>query len=648
MGERMPRGRARAIGVVAAALLAALSLAACDPFDDSPAPVRFQEVSVASWRVDGIGWATQIVGGTLYVGGAFANVTSPDGTTTVPRANLAAFDLATGALRPEFRADANGTVRSLAFDGTRLFVGGSFASVNGTSRSRLAAVDPATGAVDPAWNAGANSNVYALDAHDDRLYVGGSFSTLRSEPRSRFAVLDAATAAVLPPAPAFDATVTSLVASPSGEAVYVGGSFTTVAGAANRWLVELDRDGVVRPVDWGLDGAPYDLDIDGTGTRLAVAQTGAGNQGSWHDVATGRRLFRQRCDGDAQAVTVIDGSMFTGFHEACDGDTTQRLTGNDTGDSVRDLDLQPTFDRYWGVRALDGTPDQLVVAGDFTSISGVAVQGFAILPRRDVPAGPVRLDGAATWRYQDGQAPVPAGWTKRGFDSDAWPEGRAPLGYGDGDEATVLPAGALPGAKPITSYFRTGFTASAVPETLTLRLQADDGAVVYLNGVEVARDNMPTGPITADTRAVANRSGSEEQAVRELALPPELVAVGINTLAVEVHQDSPSSSDVSFLASLRSTPAAVAPTTTATTTTTSTTTTIPDTTTTTIADTTTTSTAVPDTTTTVPDTTTTIPDTTTTFDTTTTTDPTTTIPPPGAPASAPPAVAVRAGDRSPP
>lgn len=608
---------------MAVVVLSATSLlAACDPVSAEVEPVRYQNVPLASWRLDGVGWATEIIGDTLYVGGSFTTVTSPDGSTSVPRSNLAAFDLATGALRPAFRADANGVVRALATDGTRLFVGGSFTTVNGTSRQRLAAVDPTTGAVAPLWNAPSNSNIYALAASGSRLYVGGSFSTLKAAARSRFAVLDGATSTLLSPAASFDATVTSMAVSPAGTAVYVGGSFTTVNGAANRWLVELDQAAAVRPVDWALVGAPYDLAIDDTGTRLAVAETGAGNQGSWHDTASGRQLFRQRCDGDAQAVEVIAGSMFTGFHEACEGNATLRLTGNDTGDGSRDLELVPTFDRFWGVRALDGTPDQLVIAGDFTNISGVAVSGFAILPKRTVPPTPVTLRGGSVWRYQDGTTAVPAAWRQPGFDDAAWPSGPAQLGYGDGDEATVLPTGSLSGTKPITSYYRTTFQATNAPETLTLRLLADDGAIVYLNGTEVARDNLPAGTITPTTRASVGRSGADEQAIRTFSLPASLVVSGANTIAVELHQDASTSSDASFLASLSSTgPVTNTPDTT-TTTVPVTTTTAPDTTTTT----------VPETTTTVADTTTTaVPDTTTTtaVDPTTTTtvaDPTTTVP----------------------
>jgi hypothetical protein len=598
-------------------------------------PVFFENVPVASWRVNGVGWATEIVGDTLYVGGSFTTVTSPDGSMSAPRANLAAFSLTTGALLPAFRADTNGVVRALASDGDRLFVGGSFTTVAGSSRSRLAAVSLTTGALDSGWNAAVNSNVYALSLTGGRLYLGGSFSVVRNTSRARLAALDPATSTVLPVATSFDSTVHAIAADPDGGPIYVGGAFNNVNGSPNPWLAKVSDAGVVQPVSWGLQGIPSDLSLDETGTRLAVSQTGAGNQGSWHDTSSGRQLWRQRCDGDAQAVEVVAGTVFTGFHEACDGDASQRLTANDAGDGGRDLDFHPTFDRYWGVRALDGTSDRLVVAGDFTSISGRSVSGFALFARRTVPPSPVTMSGAATWRYQDGTTPVPAGWQLPGFDDGAWPSGPAQLGYGDGDEATVLASGSLGAPRPITSYYRSTFTAGEVPASLTLRLLADDGAIVHLNGIEVVRDNLPAGAITADTRASIGRSGAEETAIRTFALPPELIVVGTNTIAVEVHQDSSSSSDSSFSAALASTAfppptttTTEAPTTTTTEAPTTTTTEAPTTTTTTEAPTTTTTEAPTTTTTEAPTTTTTEPPTTTTTEapttTTTTTEPPTT------------------------
>ena len=150
--------------------------------------MSFRATPVAAWRVNGVGWATTVVGNTVYVGGQFTTATSPTGQT-VGRANLAAFDATTGALRTTFVANTNGVVRSLASDGSRLFVGGSFTTIGGQSRSRLAAVDLNTGAVSGTWVSNSNSHVYALSVGGGRLYAGGSFSSIGGASRSRIAAL---------------------------------------------------------------------------------------------------------------------------------------------------------------------------------------------------------------------------------------------------------------------------------------------------------------------------------------------------------------------------------------------------------------------------------------------------------------------------
>lgn len=155
----------------------------------------------------------------------------------------------------------------------------------------------------------------------------------------------------------------------------------------------------------------------------------------------------------------------------------------------------------------------------------------------------------ATWRYWDRTTSVAAGWKQGSFDDRAWGSGRAQLGFGDGGEATILTG------RPLTTYFRTTFQASGTATSATLWLVVDDGAVVYLNGVEVIRDNIGTGTDNAALRASSGRSGSAENAVRSFTLPTNLVNLGANTLAVSVHQDTPSSSDLSFSAAIRSTAA---------------------------------------------------------------------------------------------
>src|SRR6478609_8110179 len=94
------RGRGgRVAAVVAALALVPLVALLAPEAGASDQPAHWQQAPIASWRVDGVGYATAVVGDTVYIGGDFATVRSPDGGTVVARANLAAFDLNTGALR---------------------------------------------------------------------------------------------------------------------------------------------------------------------------------------------------------------------------------------------------------------------------------------------------------------------------------------------------------------------------------------------------------------------------------------------------------------------------------------------------------------------------------------------------------------------
>ena len=104
----------------------------------------------------------------------------------------------------------------------------------------------------------------------------------------------------------------------------------------------------------------------------------------------------------------------------------------------------------------------------------------------------------SVWKYLDNGSNQGTAWRAAAFADGAWAEGAGQLGYGDGDEATVLSYGANSSAKYITTYFRKHFTvdSAAAVTAATLRLRRDDGVVVFLNGTEIYRNTMPAGTIT--------------------------------------------------------------------------------------------------------------------------------------------------------
>ncbi len=154
----------------------------------------------------------------------------------------------------------------------------------------------------------------------------------------------------------------------------------------------------------------------------------------------------------------------------------------------------------------------------------------------------------STWRFLDDGSNQGAIWRSTGFNDSSWKSGPAPLGYGDGDEATVIQFGPNASNKQVTSYFRHTFQAANAVDFsgLTLRVLRDDGAIVYLNGVEVMRSNMPEGTVLFSSFASSVSSGANETSFFEQAVDATLLREGNNVLAVEVHQANGSSSDISF------------------------------------------------------------------------------------------------------
>jgi hypothetical protein len=154
----------------------------------------------------------------------------------------------------------------------------------------------------------------------------------------------------------------------------------------------------------------------------------------------------------------------------------------------------------------------------------------------------------SAWSFLDTGADPGAGWTGAGYDDGSWATGTAELGYGDGDEATVIGYGPDQDDRFITTYFRRSFVVSdpGIASDLTLRLKRDDGAVVYINGVEVARSNMPAGPIGPSTLAASAVVDADESAFSTISLDPSVLVAGVNVIAVEIHQAAPNSSDISF------------------------------------------------------------------------------------------------------
>lgn len=150
------------------------------------------------------------------------------------------------------------------------------------------------------------------------------------------------------------------------------------------------------------------------------------------------------------------------------------------------------------------------------------------------------LAAGSALRFFDQGAP-PAGWQKPGFDAATWRSGPAPLGYGQGDEKTVIATG-------LAHYFRAAFTVAdpTAYHHAVVWLRRDDGAAVYVNGEEIARSNLADGALGPQTLAREVVGFTAERAWIPAVVPKHLLRAGENVVAVELHQGSAQSSDATL------------------------------------------------------------------------------------------------------
>ena len=166
---------------------------------------------------------------------------------------------------------------------------------------------------------------------------------------------------------------------------------------------------------------------------------------------------------------------------------------------------------------------------------------------------PSAAPSGSTWKYLDNGSDQGTAWRQLYYNDSSWAAGAGQLGYGDGDETTVVSYGPNAANKYATTYFRRSFyipSVSSLASPLSLGMvRPDDGAVVYINGTEVLRVNMPTGTINFSTWAASNIDVAEGDWLT-YNIPTTTLVNGQNVIAVEMHQANAGSSDISFEAEL--------------------------------------------------------------------------------------------------
>jgi hypothetical protein len=169
-----------------------------------------------------------------------------------------------------------------------------------------------------------------------------------------------------------------------------------------------------------------------------------------------------------------------------------------------------------------------------------------VAPASTTPVDLIRR--GSEWRYHDGGVDLGVAWRAASFADSAWKRGPAPLGFGDPWIRTEVEVGGDAKKRHHTTYFRRSFTVPSDRRftTLELSLMRDDGAVLYLNGREIARSNMDEGTITYTSEARVVIGKEDEQRFIDIPLKPSDLLPGDNVLAVEIHQKGDASTDLGF------------------------------------------------------------------------------------------------------
>jgi PKD repeat protein len=262
--------------------LAVPGIASADTRPETGTPATVSADGLGTVQVDGVVWQMVTVGNTVYATGSFTNARpagAAAGTSTTPRANLLAFNLTTGALVTTFNHTLNGQGRTITAspDGTRIYVGGDFTTVDGVARGHIAAFDVSTGALITTFAPTSNAAVYSLAATDTTVYAGGNFTTAGGQPRTRLAAFNASNAAVTAWAPTANHTVRGIVVSPNGQRIVFGGQFSQVNGATAIALASVNTTNgqAMQTWDYGItnagdNGGVWSVKFDG---RNAYATT---------------------------------------------------------------------------------------------------------------------------------------------------------------------------------------------------------------------------------------------------------------------------------------------------------------------------------------------------------------------------------------
>ena len=342
------------------------------------------------WQTNGRVTAIAVVGSTAYIGGDFTAVRPPGkaaGKSTVARN--------TPPPRPDDRrssAMGPGSRRQRARDrrdrAPASISGGEFSNAGGASADHIAAVDPNSGKRLSACTGSANDCGAGAGDLRQRVYAGGKFSAgQRRFPHPPGGAGCHHRTTISGFSASADKPVKTLMVVPGRNQLVVGGSLTKLDGAARTSVGSIDLvTGALQP--WAPSFPFPVISIAATATGVYVAGGGDGGNFVAFDPATAAVISRGGTDGNAQAITVMNGIVYVGGHftNYCGPTVGPRAVHRRhpareaAGGRCHHRGAQPVEPRHrlhaGRVRARRGA-SSLAAGGDFTRVSDIPQQGFA-------------------------------------------------------------------------------------------------------------------------------------------------------------------------------------------------------------------------------------------------------------------------------
>jgi hypothetical protein len=367
-----------------------------------------------TWQTNGTVRAIAAANGVVYIGGDFTSVRPPGaapGTGEVARNHLAAFNASTGALITGFNHTVNANVFTLALspDNSVLYMGGDFSTVDSSTRNRVAAFATATGAL-TSWAPNGNARVAGIAATASTVFVGGSFSQFAGAAHQRVAAVSAATGANVAAFQAgADNSVYDIALSKAGDKLYLAGAFGSTNGntsyhnaaavdAGTGALLPFAAGQVIPVSSPACVSEMKSVITDDDSVYFGAEGTGGGCfDGTFAaNVSDGTLKWQSQCLGATQTIQVLNGLLYTGSHSHdCTADQgfdpnafpevgwgrglSRHLLARSTANG-KVSNWYPNTNGGppggQGPRSMGTDGTQLFVGGEFTTVNGVAQQGF--------------------------------------------------------------------------------------------------------------------------------------------------------------------------------------------------------------------------------------------------------------------------------